>query len=206
MTLSYSSFFFFFFFLNAAPLLSLLYFNIILRFLPTILSTSNIQIPLTTLTLHSPTMSPTTPSKTKTHSHYTSLSTPDSSPTRLPVRQKGSLTIPQLPQLPLPPLPEITNPAIRRLALTHSSNHSGQKSRKRDLIFNEHEAVLDNEKLEHVGDGLLSTSDPCPAFCLYLVFLLLLLLLLPRSCIRFSPFLPFGLTRSKARLEVRALT
>jgi hypothetical protein len=86
-----------------------------------------------------------------------SMSSPESSPSRLPVRQKGSLTIPDLPKLTLPPLPEITNPAIRNLALTHSSAHSGDRTRKRDLIYNQAEAVLDNEKLEHVGDGLLST-------------------------------------------------
>jgi dsRNA-specific ribonuclease len=85
------------------------------------------------------------------------MSSPDSSPSRLPIRQKGSLTIPDLPKLNLPPLPEITNPAIKNLALTHSSAHSGDKARKRDLIYNQAEAVLDNEKLEHVGDGLLST-------------------------------------------------
>ena len=89
-----------------------------------------------------------------------SMSSPDSSPSRLPIRQKGSLTIPDLPKLDLPPLPEITNPAIRNLALTHSSAHAGDKTRKRDLIYNHAEAVLDNEKLEHVGDGLLSTFEP----------------------------------------------
>lgn len=88
------------------------------------------------------------------------MSSPDSSPSRFPIRQKGSLLIPDLPQLTLPPLPEITNPAIKNLALTHSSAHSGDRTRKRDLIYNQAEAVLDNEKLEHVGDGLLST------FCL----------------------------------------
>jgi hypothetical protein len=88
------------------------------------------------------------------------MSSPDSSPSRLPIRQKGSLTIPDLPKLILPPLPEITNPAIRNLALTHSSAHAGDKARKRDLIYNQAEAVLDNEKLEHVGDGLLSTLQP----------------------------------------------
>jgi dsRNA-specific ribonuclease len=98
-------------------------------------------------------MTPTTPNK------LLSMSSPDSSPSRLPIRQKGSLLIPDLPTLTLPPLPDITNPAIKNLALTHSSNHAGQSSRKRDLIYNQAEAVLDNEKLEHVGDGLLSKLD-----------------------------------------------
>lgn len=87
-------------------------------------------------------------------------SSPDSSPTRLPIRQKGSPTIPLLPVLTLPPLPLITNPGIRRMALTHSSCHSGDKRRNRELITNEDEAVLDYEKLEHVGDGLLSELPP----------------------------------------------
>lgn len=85
-------------------------------------------------------------------------SSPDSSPTRMPARQKGSVTIPRLPSLTLPPLPPITNPAIRRMALTHSSSHSGDKRRNRELITDEAEAALDYEKLEHVGDGLLGAQ------------------------------------------------
>lgn len=49
------------------------------------------------------------------------------------------------------------------MALTHSSCHSGDKRRNRELITNADEAVLDYEKLEHVGDGLLSRRHSLPS-------------------------------------------
>lgn len=60
--------------------------------------------------------------------------------------------LPPLPEdLVLPPLPTINNEAIERLAFTHSSHAKQGKSG----IFDMGE-VRDNEKLEHVGDSLLS--------------------------------------------------
>lgn len=54
----------------------------------------------------------------------------------------------------LPPLPPIGNKDIEKRVFTHSSMVSGSKSGVK-FVEEDHE-LMDNEKLEWVGDGILS--------------------------------------------------
>jgi dsRNA-specific ribonuclease len=64
----------------------------------------------------------------------------------------------QIPALPddiyLPPLPPIGNKDIEKRVFTHSSMISQARARVK-FVEEDHE-LLDNEKLEWVGDGILS--------------------------------------------------
>lgn len=67
----------------------------------------------------------------------------------------ASFILQNLPEdLILPPLPPITDPALERTALTHVSFH-GIKRRDDDFDLEQAEEILDYEKLEFVGDGIL---------------------------------------------------
>lgn len=69
----------------------------------------------------------------------------------------GPVELPSLPwHVELPPLPAIDNKAIRNQVFTHTSVHAAH-GRVVDFADTDHEQ-LDNEKLEWVGDGLLSES------------------------------------------------
>lgn len=61
--------------------------------------------------------------------------------------------LPPLPKLDLPELPTITDPELSRQVFTHSSYYA--RPRKATSLDLEQEKLLDNEKLEHVGDALL---------------------------------------------------
>lgn len=64
---------------------------------------------------------------------------------------------PQLPDhLEIPPLPPIRNKAIERKAFTHPSLNAAIKKGVR--YMEDEDDLEDNEKLEWVGDGLLSES------------------------------------------------
>lgn len=65
------------------------------------------------------------------------------------------MTVPKLPDnLELPPLPTIENAIIKERVLTHSSILAQGRTR---VNFSEGDGELkDNEKLEWVGDGILS--------------------------------------------------
>jgi hypothetical protein len=66
----------------------------------------------------------------------------------------------QIPALPddiyLPPLPPIGNKDIEKRVFTHSSMISQARARVK-FVEEDHE-LLDNEKLEWVGDGILSET------------------------------------------------
>jgi hypothetical protein len=69
----------------------------------------------------------------------------------------------QIGELPndlfLPPLPIIENKDIEERVFTHSSLYGNAKS---GLKFQEEDhELVDNEKLEWVGDGILSKSLAC---------------------------------------------
>jgi dsRNA-specific ribonuclease len=56
----------------------------------------------------------------------------------------------------LPPLPPIEDKDIEKRVFTHSSTVTSAKSGS--LYFQEEGESVDNEKLEYVGDGILSRS------------------------------------------------
>lgn len=67
----------------------------------------------------------------------------------------AAVDIDRLPaDLILPRLPVIGDPAIERRVFTHSSMVAASKSSVR--FMEEKEALVDNEKMEWVGDGILS--------------------------------------------------
>jgi dsRNA-specific ribonuclease len=67
------------------------------------------------------------------------------------------IEVPRLPtDLDLPPLPVIANKAVEMRVFTHSTMAPGNKSGVK--YAEEEEDLQDNEKLEWVGDGLLSES------------------------------------------------
>lgn len=65
--------------------------------------------------------------------------------------------LPPLPDLGVPPLPLIEDVELERQVFTHSS--WVQKARKATSMETE-ERIEDNEKLEHVGDSLISGYSP----------------------------------------------
>ncbi|ORY29150.1 ribonuclease III domain-containing protein [Naematelia encephala] len=66
-----------------------------------------------------------------------------------------NFALPPLPSdLPLPPLPEIKDQELRQQVFTHSSYYAVPR-RATSLDVEGGDKLLDNEKLEHVGDGLL---------------------------------------------------
>ena len=73
---------------------------------------------------------------------------------------------------PLPPLPPILDPELDTQVFTHSSFHARPR-KATSLDLDDGERLLDNEKLEHVGDSLLGRFHPgsatecvlCLSFC-----------------------------------------
>jgi dsRNA-specific ribonuclease len=70
------------------------------------------------------------------------------------------MTVPPLPDdIELPSLPTIGNKVLEQLVFTHSSVAGQARTR---VNFNEGDGeLLDNEKLEWVGDGILSELIAC---------------------------------------------
>lgn len=68
------------------------------------------------------------------------------------------LVLPPIPNLTLPPLPDITNPELERQVFTHSSYHALPRNATA-FDVNDGDVILDNEKLEHIGDALLGMSS-----------------------------------------------
>ncbi len=65
------------------------------------------------------------------------------------------LTLPSLPTFDLPPRLPVTDPELERQVFTHSSYHA--RPRKATSLDMDDDQLLDNEKLEHVGDSLLGS-------------------------------------------------
>lgn len=61
--------------------------------------------------------------------------------------------LPPLPDLGVPPLPEIRDKELERQAYTHSSHVKKSRNATSLEVL---ERIEDNEKLEHVGDAILS--------------------------------------------------
>jgi len=73
----------------------------------------------------------------------------------------ATFTIAPIPEdMELPPLPSIGDRQIETQVFTHSSYYAGQPRRKTTMTpQNTQKVYMDNEKLEHVGDGLIGTPD-----------------------------------------------
>ena len=84
-----------------------------------------------------------------------SIDSMDSRSKRMNANTYKLITIGELPQdLFLPPLPPIENGDIEKRVFSHSSLFSNAKS---GLKFEEEDhELVDNEKLEWIGDGILS--------------------------------------------------
>ena len=65
----------------------------------------------------------------------------------------GQFILPPLPDLGVPPLPPIPDKNLERQAFTHSS-FIGKPRNLQSLLLDG--LILDNEKMEHVGDGIVS--------------------------------------------------
>ena len=87
--------------------------------------------------------------------HKMSIDSMDSRSKRMNPNTYKVITIGELPQdLLLPPLPPIENGDIEKRVFSHSSLFSTAKS---GLKFEEEDhELVDNEKLEWIGDGILS--------------------------------------------------
>jgi len=87
--------------------------------------------------------------------HKMSIDSMDSRSKRMNANTYKLITIGELPQdLFLPPLPPIENGDIEKRVFSHSSLFSNAKS---GLKFEEEDhELVDNEKLEWIGDGILS--------------------------------------------------
>ena len=66
----------------------------------------------------------------------------------------SSLILPLLPSFTIPDLPKITDPELERQVFTHSSYYARPR-KPTSLDLDDEDPILDNEKLEHVGDALL---------------------------------------------------
>ncbi len=67
------------------------------------------------------------------------------------------LALPPLPKFDLPEIPPITDSELERQVFTHSSFYARPR-KATSLDLDDGEKIMDNEKLEHVGDALLGES------------------------------------------------
>ena len=100
---------------------------------------------------------PSTPDSSRSSSlkHKRSMDSMDSRSKRMNPNTYKVISIGELPQnLYLPPLPPIENADIEKRVFSHSSLFQNAKS---GLKFEEEDhELVDNEKLEWIGDGILS--------------------------------------------------